>query len=70
MPFHFPPLACRKVAPRVVEELATKRHCVPRNEFIRGCILSSPRITRGRDRNPLIAAGSDVARYHAEWNAY
>ena len=38
-------------------------------QVIRGYILSSPRITRGRNRKPLVEAGIDVERYRADWDA-
>ena len=68
VPTLFRSLARRKVT-RVVEELAGSHGRVGREQVIRGYILSSPRITRGRNRKPLVEAGIDVERYRADWDA-
>ncbi|MEP7099780.1 MAG: DUF2621 family protein [Burkholderiales bacterium] len=68
VPALFRALARRKVA-RVVEELSARSRFVTREEVIRGYILASPRVTRGRSRKPLIDAGIDVDRYQADWDA-
>jgi hypothetical protein len=51
------------------EELAEKTNFVTREEVIRGFILASPRVTRGRNRQPLIDHGIDVAKYAGDWDA-
>ncbi|RUR71242.1 DUF2621 family protein [Variovorax guangxiensis] len=68
VPALFRGIARRKIV-RVVEELAVNHRIVMREEVIRGFILASPRITRERNRQPLIAAGIDVHRYQDDWNA-
>ncbi len=68
VPALFRGLARRRVVP-VVEELAAARRLVTREDVIRGFILSSPRVTRGRNRQPLIDQGIDVERYKADWDA-
>lgn len=68
VPALFRGLARRKVV-RVVEEFAACRSIVTREEVIRGFIRASPKVTRGRNRGPLLAAGVDVDRYHADWDA-
>lgn len=67
VPALFRSLARRKVV-RVVEELAAHSRIVTREEVIRGFILASPKITRERNRKPLIEAGIDVSRYQADWD--
>ena len=54
---------------RVAEELAAGTRRVGREEVIRGYILASPKVTRGRNRQPLIDHGVDVDRYQADWDA-
>ena len=68
VPALFRALARRKVT-RVTESLADPRQSVGTEDVIRGFILASPRITRERNRKPLLEAGVDVARYQAEWDA-
>ena len=68
VPALFRALARRKVT-REVERLASATRCVTREEVIRGYILSSPKITRGRNRQPLIDHGVDVDKYQADWDA-
>lgn len=68
VPALFRGIARRKVV-RVAEELAGQRRLVTREEVIRGFILASPRVTRGRNRQPLLDAGIDPARYQADWDA-
>lgn len=68
VPALFRGLARRKVV-RVAEELAGARRVVTREEVVRGLILASPRITRGRNRKPLVEHGIDVERYQADWDA-
>lgn len=68
VPALFRVLARRRVA-RVAEELAGKRNLVTREEVIRGFILASPRVTRGRNRQPLLDHGVDVERYREDWEA-
>jgi catechol 2,3-dioxygenase-like lactoylglutathione lyase family enzyme len=53
----------------VAEELAESRRLVTREEVIRGFILASPRVTRSRNRQPLIDHGIDVERYKSDWDA-
>jgi hypothetical protein len=54
---------------RVAETLAACTKRVTREEVIRGYILASPRVTRGRNRQPLIDHGIDVDRYRDDWEA-
>ena len=68
VPALFRPLARRKVT-RVTESLATTRSSVDTEDVIRGFILASPRVTRERNRKPLLDAGIDVTKYQAEWDA-
>jgi len=68
VPALFRGLARRKVT-REAELLAAETNCVTRQEVIRGFILSSPKITRGRNRQPLIDHGVDVDKYQADWDA-
>jgi len=68
VPALFRALARRKVT-RVTESLAGPQHSVGTEDVIRGFILASPRITRERNRKPLLEAGIDVCRYQAEWDA-
>lgn len=68
VPFLFRGLARSKIA-RVAEELAERTHRVTREEVIRGTILASPKVTRGRNRQPLIDHGVDVDKYQADWDA-
>jgi hypothetical protein len=53
----------------VAEELAGSRNLVTREEVIRGFILASPRVTRPRNRQPLLDHGVDVDRYRDDWDA-
>jgi catechol 2,3-dioxygenase-like lactoylglutathione lyase family enzyme len=68
VPALFRGIARRKVV-RVAEELASRQRLVTREEVIRGFILASPRVTRGRNRQPLLDAGIDPARYQEDWDA-
>jgi len=68
VPALFRGLARRRVV-RVVEELAACRSVVTREDVIRGFIRASPKVTRGRNRGPLLDAGIDVDRYQADWEA-
>jgi catechol 2,3-dioxygenase-like lactoylglutathione lyase family enzyme len=68
VPALFRALARHRVV-AVAEELAESRRLVTREEVIRGFILASPRVTRGRNRQPLIDHGIDVERYRADWDA-
>lgn len=68
VPALFRGLARRRVV-AVAEELAGARNLVGREEAIRGFILASPRVTRGRNRQPLIDHGIDVDAYQADWDA-
>lgn len=68
VPSLFRGLARRKVA-RVVEEFAAGHSVVTREDVIRGFIRASPKVTRGRNRGPLLDAGVDVDRYQADWDA-
>lgn len=67
VPALFRGLARRRVV-AVVEELAERTKFVTREEVIRGFILASPRVTRERNRKPLVEHGVDVDRYAADWN--
>lgn len=68
VPALFRALARRRVV-AVAEELAGSRNLVTREEVIRGFILASPRVTRYRNRQPLIDHGIDVERYREDWEA-
>lgn len=68
VPALFRALARRRVV-AVAEELAASRRLVTREDVIRGFILASPRVTRGRNRQPLVDHGIDVDRYKADWEA-
>ena len=68
VPSLFRSLARRKIV-RVAEDLAENRNYVSREEVIRGFILASPKITRARNRKPLIEAGIDVDNYQVEWDS-
>jgi hypothetical protein len=67
VPALFRILARRRVV-AVAEELAGPTKLVTREEVIRGLILASPRITRERNRKPLVEHGIDVDRYAADWD--
>lgn len=54
---------------REAEQLAERTRVVTREEVIRGFILASPKVTRGRNRKPLIDQGIDVEKYRADWDA-
>jgi hypothetical protein len=54
---------------REAEALAARTRVVTREEVIRGYILASPKVTRGRNRKPLIEHGVDVDKYKADWDA-
>lgn len=54
---------------REAESLAARTRVVTREEVIRGFILASPKVTRGRNRKPLLEHGVDVDRYQADWDA-
>lgn len=54
---------------RTAEDLAGARNLVTREEVVRGYIVASPRVTRGRKRQPLIDHGIVVTRYQADWDA-
>jgi hypothetical protein len=68
VPALFRALARRRVA-LVAEELAGVRKLVTREDVIRGFILASPKVTRGRNRQPLVDHGIDVDAYKADWEA-
>jgi len=68
VPALFRALARRRVV-AVAEELARSRNLVTREEVIRGFILASPRVTRPRNRQPLLDHGVDVDRYRDDWDA-
>lgn len=68
VPSLFRALARRKIV-RVVEDLAKNSNYVTREEVIRGFILASPKITRARNRKPLIEAGIDIDQYQTEWDS-
>ncbi|HEU4537066.1 MAG TPA: DUF2621 family protein [Polyangiaceae bacterium] len=68
VPALFRGLARRRVT-AVAEELVGPARQVTREEVIRGFILASPRVTRSRNREPLLALGVDVNRYQADWDA-
>ena len=68
VPALFRGLARRRVV-AVAEELAGMRNLVTKEDVIRGFILGSPRVTRGRNREPLVAHGVDVDKYQADWDA-
>jgi len=68
VPALFRSLARWKVV-RCAEDLASASRTVTREEVIRGFILASPRVTRGRNRQPLIAHGVDVDLYDEDWKA-
>jgi catechol 2,3-dioxygenase-like lactoylglutathione lyase family enzyme len=68
VPALFRGLARRRVT-SVAEELIGPTMQVTREEVIRGFILASPRITRPRNRQPLLDLGIDVDRYQADWDA-
>lgn len=68
VPALFRGLARRKVV-RVAEGFSSGRNIVTREEVIRGFIRASPKVTRGRNRQPLVDAGIDVDRYQADWEA-
>jgi hypothetical protein len=54
---------------RLAEQLAAGTRTVSREQVIRAYILASPRITRERNRQPLIDHGIDVDRYREDWEA-
>lgn len=54
---------------RIAEDLAERTRRVSREEVVRAYILASPRVTRGRNRQPLVDHGIDVERYQADWDA-
>ncbi|MEM9693884.1 MAG: DUF2621 family protein [Myxococcota bacterium] len=66
VPAMFRDLSRPKVATEA-ERLAEAE--VGREEVIRGFILASPKITRERNRGPLVAEGIDVTQYQDEWEA-
>jgi predicted enzyme related to lactoylglutathione lyase len=68
IPALFRALARRRVV-AVSEELAQGKNLVTREEVIRGFILASPRVTRYRNRQPLIDHGVDVDRYREDWES-
>jgi catechol 2,3-dioxygenase-like lactoylglutathione lyase family enzyme len=68
VPSLFRSLARRRVV-AVAEELAAGTNIVTREIVIRGYILASPRVTRFRNRQPLIDHGIDVDRYREDWDA-
>lgn len=68
VPALFRALARRRVV-AVAEELAGAKNLVTREEVIRGFILASPRITRYRNRQPLVEHGVDVDRYQEDWDS-
>src|SRR5262249_55555252 len=68
VPVLFRALARRKIT-RVAEELAQKTHRVTPEEVIRGTILASAKVTRGRNRKALLEHGVDIDKYQADWDA-
>lgn len=68
VPALFRPLARRRVT-STAEELAQRTRRVGREEVIRGFILASPKVTRGRNRRPLIEHGIDPDKYKDDWEA-
>lgn len=68
VPSLFRSLARRRVV-AVAEELAGATNLVTRELVIRGFILASPRVTRPRNRQPLIEHGIDPDRYREDWEA-
>ncbi len=68
VPALFRGLARWKVV-RCAEGLAASTRRVTREEVIRGFILASPRVTRERNRQPLVMHGVPVENYEADWNA-
>jgi catechol 2,3-dioxygenase-like lactoylglutathione lyase family enzyme len=54
---------------REAEALAARTRVVSREEVIRGFILASPKVTRARNRKPLIDNGIDADKYQADWDA-
>jgi catechol 2,3-dioxygenase-like lactoylglutathione lyase family enzyme len=69
VPALFRPLARGRVT-KVAEALALEgRSQVTTEEVVRAFILASPRVTRGRNRRPLVEHGIDVAKYQADWDA-
>jgi catechol 2,3-dioxygenase-like lactoylglutathione lyase family enzyme len=68
VPALFRMLARHKVV-AMSEHLASATRVVTREEVIRGFILASPKVTRGRNRKPLIDHGVDVERYRDDWDA-
>jgi hypothetical protein len=54
---------------REAELLAARTRVVSREEVIRGYILASPKVTRGRNRKPLMDQGIDVEKYKADWES-
>lgn len=68
VPSLFRSLARRKIV-RTVEELAKDKSIVIREDVIRGYILASPKVTRERNRKPLIEAGIDIEKYRADWDS-
>jgi len=67
VPALFRALARRKTT-RVIEELAAETRRVTKEHVVRGYILSSAKITRGRLIEPLKAHGYDPADYQAEFD--
>ena len=68
VPALFRGLARQRVS-AVAEELAAPTRLVTKEEVVRGFILASPKITRGRNRQPLIDHGIDVEKYRADWDS-
>lgn len=68
VPALFRALARHRVT-KEAESLAARTRRVTREEVIRGFILASPRVTRGRNKKPMIELGIDVDRYRADWEA-
>lgn len=69
VPALFRALARARVT-KVAEALALEaRTHVTTEEVVRAFILASPRVTRGRNRRPLLEHGIDVTKYQADWEA-
>lgn len=68
VPALFRALARHRVT-KEAESLAARTRRVTREEVIRGFILASPRVTRGRNKKPMIELGIDIDRYQADWDA-
>jgi hypothetical protein len=54
---------------REAEALAARARVVSREEVIRGFILASSKVTRARNRKPMIDRGIDAGKHQADWDA-